>query len=418
MRFLGGLLKFLGIVLLLGATVACTFIAVDADVTEAYIVMALVWVGIVLLDLVFIGAGIALTQIAKLKKRVYKLEQDAIYRVMPRMAVEETASKIAPQYMPPVTEKKAPAPAPKKRSKAWIVIVVVLAVLLALAGVAALIVPNLISDKEISISGESIIRTEATEAAEVQVEDVRCAMTINGICVDDSYQDKDGKPLKLLYLFYTITADDTNLEIDSKYTNMYIGNNSYSSDHYADVASACKYTRNYYYGSYIKDVYVGESMNVVATFYIPEGELTESKTVTLEDHQIPGIHAVSFDTSDVVYYADGEEIAMAMDPEGYEVSMYEREEADAATTKQVQKLLNGKYWSFYVNNLAYKLSFTSPNKFTVTTAYSNSSGTYSVRNGYIFCTYPNNGYTVEIPYEIVDGKMDLDTIAGFDVMSN
>lgn len=109
---------------------------------------------------------------------------------------------------------------------------------------------------------------------------------------------------------------------------------------------------------------------------------------------------------------------MAMDPEGYERIQYLRESADEDTTKKVRKLLNGYYWSFYINNTAYKLEFAKSNKFTVTTAFGSNSGKYSVRNGYIFCTYTDTDYTIEIPYEIVDGKIELDTIAGFDVRSN
>ncbi len=38
-----------------------------------------------------------------------------------------------------------------------------------------------------------------------------------------------------------------------------------------------------------------------------------------------------------------------------------------------------------------------------------------MRNGYIFCTYPDTGFTVEVPYEITDEGFDLDIIAAFDV---
>ncbi len=242
------------------------------------------------------------------------------------------------------------------------------------------------------------------------------AMTVNGICVDDSYVDDDGTSLKLVYLFYTFSADDTNLKIDSKYTTMNIGENAYESDNFADVASASKYTPNYYYGSYIKDVYVGSTIDVIATFYVPEADLAAGKTITFADSQIPGIEGISMKTDEIQHFAGPEEIAQAMDPTGYQEALTAREEADAETIALVSNAINGYYWSFYVNNTSYEIEFWAENNFEVRTSFGTSnSGTYSVRNGYIFCTYPGNNYTVEIPYEMVDGEVDLDVVAGFDV---
>ena len=43
-------------------------------------------------------------------------------------------------------------------------------------------------------------------------------MTINDICVNDSYTDENGSSLRMVYLFYTLNAKDTNLKIDSNGT--------------------------------------------------------------------------------------------------------------------------------------------------------------------------------------------------------
>lgn len=241
-------------------------------------------------------------------------------------------------------------------------------------------------------------------------------VTINAICVDDSYQDSDGSPLKMVYLLYTLTAKDTNLQIDSKYTKMTINDsNTYEADHFADKAAAAKFMPNYYYSSYIEDVYVGTSLQVAATFKIPEGDLAAGRTITLSDTQIPDAEALLLSTDDIQHFSSGEELAAAMDPEGYAQILASREEADAETTSFVKSCLNGYYWSFYVNSISYEIEFWADNNFEVRTALGANSGTYSVRNGYIFCTYPDTGYVVEIPYEIVDGDVDLDVIAGFDV---
>lgn len=47
-------------------------------------------------------------------------------------------------------------------------------------------------------------------------------MSIDGVYVDDSWSDGDNSPLRMVYLLYTLTANDTNLQIDSKYTKMTI----------------------------------------------------------------------------------------------------------------------------------------------------------------------------------------------------
>lgn len=241
-------------------------------------------------------------------------------------------------------------------------------------------------------------------------------VTINSICVDDSYQDSDGSPLRMVYLLYTLTAKDANLQIDSKYTKMTINDsNTYESDHFADKAAAAKFMPNYYYSSYIKDVYVGTSIQVAATFKVPEGDLAAGRTITLSDTQIPGAEALLLSTDDIQHFSDGEALAAAVDPEGYAQIMVSREEADAETTSFVKDCLNGYYWSFYINSISYEIEFWADNNFEVRTALGTNGGTYSVRNGYIFCTYDSNGYVVEIPYEIVDGDVDLDVIAGFDV---
>lgn len=240
-------------------------------------------------------------------------------------------------------------------------------------------------------------------------------VTIDGICVDDSYVEEEGSPLKMVYLLYTVTPADSNLEIDSKYTELTInGSNTYEAEHYGP--EQCKYMPSYYYSSYIEDVYVGTSLKVAATFKIPEADLAAGRTITLSDSQLPDMEALSLSTDLVRRFADQEEMAQVMDPEGYAAEMDRRAEADADTQEQVKSLINGYYWSCYLNSITYELEFWAKDNFEVRTSLGTSStGTYSVRNGYIFCTYPDTGYTVEVPYEIVDGEIDLDIIGAFDV---
>ena len=241
-------------------------------------------------------------------------------------------------------------------------------------------------------------------------------MTIDGICVDDSYQDEDGSPLKMVYLLYTLTAPEENLQIDSTYTTLTINDaNSYESEH-DPSAPAIRYMPNYYYSSYIEAVYMGTSLQVAATFLIPEADLAPGRSITLSDSQIPDVDKIRLSTDDIEHFGSSKELAQAMDPDGYETVMVAYEEADAETTAQVKELINGYYWQFYVNNTAYELEFWAENNFEVRTSLGTSnSGTYSVRNGYLFCTYPDTGYTIEIPYEFADGDISLDLTDAFDV---
>ena len=253
------------------------------------------------------------------------------------------------------------------------------------------------------------------EPAEPEFSSENDYVKIEGICVDNSYVDSEGSPLKMVYLFYTLNANETNLEIDSKYTDLTINDtNTYESDNF--VAEACKYMSGYYYSSYIEDVYMGTSIKVAATFKIPEADLAPGRVITLSDHQIPDLSGIRISTNDIIFCSDAKEVAKVMDPEGYADYEYKCLEADEATAKAVKKCINGYYWWFYVNSTYYELEFYSPNKFEVRTSFGNNSGTYSVRNGFIFCTYPSNGYTVEIPYELVGGDIKLHTTEAFDVM--
>lgn len=243
-------------------------------------------------------------------------------------------------------------------------------------------------------------------------------MDIKGLCVDKSYKDKNGSPLKLVYLFYNLTATDENLKIDSKYTKLTINNkNTYESDHYASTASAIEYMPNYYYSSYIEDVYLGSSLLVAATFFIPEAELEKGRSITISDSQIPGCDSIYFYTDDIQYFNDGESIAKAIDPNGHKQIMKSFEDADSQKTKQVMNLINGYYWWCYVNTIQYEVEFWEYNNFEVRTSLGTSrTGTYSVKNGYIFCTYTDNGSTIKIPYSIVNGDVEMDVSAAFDVM--
>ncbi len=230
---------------------------------------------------------------------------------------------------------------------------------------------------------------------------------LDGLYVDDSYRDSDNSPRRALYMFFTIDAKSQNIDIDSKYMDITIGDtNTYSSE--VIPSKFCTYAPNIYYGGYIENVYVGESKKVATVFLVPEGDLVEGKDITIKDSQIPGIEEVRFSTSDIVHLEGDESICEQVDPEGCAEIREKFEPASAEVEAQVKNLINGYYWEAYVNPTWYEVEFSAPNNFVVKTSLGENGGTYSVRKGYIFCTYSSNGVTVEIPYEIVSGDVQLD----------
>ena len=84
----------------------------------------------------------------------------------------------------------------------------------------------------------------------------------------------------------------------------------------------------------------------------------------------------------------------------------------------VKSLVNGYYWWCYVNNIYYEIEFWEDNNFEVRTGLGTTAqGKYSVRNGYLFCTYSTNGRELRIPYQLVNGDIELqfaDALDAFD----
>lgn len=238
-------------------------------------------------------------------------------------------------------------------------------------------------------------------------------VNIDGIYVDSSYKDEENESLKMVYVFYTVTAPEKNISLSSISMSMKINDvNTYSSENYPGV---CTYMNSYYYSSYVEEIYVGSSLKAVSTFKIPEGDLTEGKTITLSNSFIPDINDIKLSTDDIISCDGVKKIAKAVDPEGFKAETNKRKKADKETTQKVKNAINNYYWDFYVNSTSYRIEFWDPNNFSVTVLGNTNSGTYTVTNGYVMCKYPSNGYTVEIPYTLEGDGIDLDVTTGFDV---
>lgn len=241
-------------------------------------------------------------------------------------------------------------------------------------------------------------------------------MNIDGIYVDNSFVDKDGSPLKMVYLFYTVSTNDQNLQAYSKDMEMTVGGvNTYTSAHYA---SACTYMDSYYYSDFIEDVYAGSELKVVDTFKVPEADLSAGKSISFSAFRIPDIDQIEMSTDDIVFCDSVEEIAQTADPEGYAAELDKMADADEETVAQVSNAINGYWWSFYAHPFSYRIEFFAPNDFTITTSGMSNSGTYSVKKGYVVLEYPSNGETVNVPYSWEEESIDLDLTAAFSVYEN
>ena len=232
---------------------------------------------------------------------------------------------------------------------------------------------------------------------------------IDGIYVDESYQDEN---LGLLYLFYTINAGDENLELASVSTEVKVNDkNSYD----ATVLSSFipKYT-NYYYGTVIKKIYVGKSYKICSTFKVAKGDLEGSKIITLDNYKINDIDKIKFTTDDIKKMENIAKIAEDLDKETYNVKYKEEQDklatADDATVKKVKNDINGYYFEGYVNVgqtlQKIKLEFEAPNKFNVNLAGLKNNGTYEVKKGMITLDY-GDGPRIFLEYNYINGDINI-----------
>lgn len=261
--------------------------------------------------------------------------------------------------------------------------------------------------------------TEAeTEAVGTLVNGETAHCRLEGIYVDNSYTDDNNAGLKMVYVCYTAFTNDQNLKISCKYSKLgFESGNSYSSESYS---KAClDYLPNYYSSNYIEDVYIGGSLKAVSTFLVPNAEFETGNIITVQPYGIPSEETLTILSEDVQFFDSTEDLAQAIDPEGYAEIMALHEPADEQTCAKVKAEINGYYWSFYVNNTSYEIEFWAPNKFEVRVKALGvtNGGTYTIQKGYIVCVYDSNGAIVEIPYSFETNGIDIDVTGAFDVRS-
>lgn len=236
-------------------------------------------------------------------------------------------------------------------------------------------------------------------------------VTVNGVYVDDEWRDSDNDSLRMVYVFYTVESPSENLRISSNGLKLNVdGANDY---HSTKVTRAGAPFGSYYYDAVIKDVYVGDKLQVLSTFEVPEAELEEGKTLTLESSDIPTIDEIKIPTNDIVSCSSATEIAEKVDPEGYAAEQQKLQPAPEDVTNRVKAAMNGGSWSFWTNGVTYSIRFSAPNDFAVTTMGYTRTGTYEVTNGYVILTYPDTGIKVYVPWSWDKQPIDLALDDGF-----
>lgn len=256
---------------------------------------------------------------------------------------------------------------------------------------------------------------ETTEAAvTVSGESAHCK--IDGIYVDNGFEDADHPNMKMVYVCYSVFTNDQNLSVSSKYSELtFESGNTYSSETY--FKSCCDWIPSYYSSDYLEDIYMGESLKVVSTFKVPMAEFDNGERIDVCPYGIPRDEELYYRADQVQFFDSADALAQAADPEGYARIQALHEPADAQTVNQVKNAMNGYYWSFYVNSTSYEIEFYAPNRFQVRVRALgvNNGGTYEVQKGFVVCTYDSNGSVVEIPYSWKNNDIDLNLTDAFDV---
>ena len=228
-------------------------------------------------------------------------------------------------------------------------------------------------------------------------------ITIDGIYVDESYEDED---MGLVYLFYTINANDSNIELSSTSMSMRINDkNDYTSNTNYDLIP--KYT-NYYYSNFIKDIYVDQTYKVCSTIEVAKGDLEGSKTITLSNSNISDIDKIKFTTDNIKHMDNIADISKDLDSEVFEVKYTKEQNAladvDEDREKYIHNNINGYYYTINVNIgtqiSQIELEFSEPNNFTLTSNFGLSNyGTYEVKNSIIILNY-HTGLSKNVSYEL------------------
>lgn len=234
-------------------------------------------------------------------------------------------------------------------------------------------------------------------------------MTINKICVDNSYKSDESDVLKAVYVHYTINSK-SNIDISWYTLQMLIGENSYDAEQSAPTSNlAAKVPNLIFVQSTNTSVYAGETRDVLASFLVPEADLEEGKLITFKGNNGLDAEGIQVKTDDITRIASPDVLAQTVDPDGYAEHMAKYDPADEATADAVSGKLNGYSFWFIFKGLSGTYEFSAPNNYTITSLGVTASGTYKVLRSYIELTVDSTGYKSYAPYTLDEnGGLDVD----------
>ena len=231
-------------------------------------------------------------------------------------------------------------------------------------------------------------------------------VSIDGVYVNDAYVSEDNPTLKMVYVFYDVHTDDVNLKVSSV-ADLKSAANTYQFEGYPSNKVGQNYMSNYHYGRTIVDVYSGENAKFLSTFRVPENDISEDSTLHIVNSDVPDIETIEITGDSIKHCKSYKEIAKAVDPKGYKKEVKLQKKANEETTAKVQNGINGYKWDFYTNNMSMTIEFFEPNQFTLSALGSENSGSYYVKNGYVCVKYDSNGETIDIPWYVKDGEIEI-----------
>ena len=272
------------------------------------------------------------------------------------------------------------------------------------------------ADQEVLFGGTQGASETVSQTSTFEPIVISDQLQIDGIFVNDAYQDKKNPSMTEVVLCYTLSSTGKNYDFVGNKTNLtFVGGNSYDASH---NGKECLYFGNYYDGSvYLKTVYYGDQFHVVDLIRVPKGELQAGRQIALSNPYIEDMAKTELTTDQLIHCKDMESIAKLVDPDGYAKQVHALKEADSSTKNKIRKYVNGYYWDFYVNNLSYRIEF-SKNTYSLSCHGLETTGKYTICNGYVILTNDSTGAKNYLPYTLESNDIDLDITAGFDVFEN
>lgn len=229
---------------------------------------------------------------------------------------------------------------------------------------------------------------------------------VDGVYVDTAFESSDGR--MPIYVFLTVKATEDDISLYSKNVTLtFDDGSSYDSEFFSSLNA---HQEKYYYSEYVEHLYGGETGYLALTVRVPMSRLDAAKSFTIEARQVPGIEKLRIGTKDVVRLEGDEAVCSQADPEGYAHNMTLREPAGAERAKAVEENLTGRYWIVSLKDGAStcRVSFGEDRTFGVTLLGVTNSGTYDIREGYLYCSYDGHTYPLQIPYTLDEyGKVGL-----------